>query len=190
MRHATSCGFCPIGRLRVYALNPKNTKSRKTRAVPAVQSCLAKRRGGDSNSRYPFGQTGFRNRRIQPLCHLSGYLVAPVIAEIYRGFSGAGRDGTASDFTSPEYTRCDRSGGRQCMNPISQPGRACSIAASSVGWMGSFHRASIFNPFHPLIDCPIMIRCPSGVLMPNSRIPHGLSSILLRKAAFFCVSCA
>jgi site-specific DNA recombinase len=29
------------------------------------------RRGGDSNSRYPFGQTGFRNRRIQPLCHLS-----------------------------------------------------------------------------------------------------------------------
>jgi integrase len=31
-----------------------------------------KRRGGDSNSRYPFGQTGFRNRRIQPLCHLSG----------------------------------------------------------------------------------------------------------------------
>jgi site-specific DNA recombinase len=30
-----------------------------------------KRRGGDSNSRYPFGQTGFRNRRIQPLCHLS-----------------------------------------------------------------------------------------------------------------------
>jgi site-specific DNA recombinase len=31
----------------------------------------SKRRGGDSNSRYPFGQTGFRNRRIQPLCHLS-----------------------------------------------------------------------------------------------------------------------
>jgi hypothetical protein len=30
-----------------------------------------KRRGGDSNSRYPCGQTGFRNRRIQPLCHLS-----------------------------------------------------------------------------------------------------------------------
>jgi hypothetical protein len=29
------------------------------------------RREGDSNSRYPFGQTGFRNRRIQPLCHLS-----------------------------------------------------------------------------------------------------------------------
>jgi hypothetical protein len=22
----------------------------------------------DSNPRYPFGQTGFRNRRIQPLC--------------------------------------------------------------------------------------------------------------------------
>src|SRR5947209_8340617 len=30
-----------------------------------------KRRGGDSNSRGPFGPTGFRNRRIQPLCHLS-----------------------------------------------------------------------------------------------------------------------
>jgi hypothetical protein len=25
LRHATSCGFCPIGRLRVYAINPKNT---------------------------------------------------------------------------------------------------------------------------------------------------------------------
>jgi hypothetical protein len=33
---------------------------------------LQQRRGGDSNSRYPCGQTGFRNRRIQPLCHLSG----------------------------------------------------------------------------------------------------------------------
>jgi Phage integrase family len=30
-----------------------------------------KRRGGDSNSRDPCGPTGFRNRRIQPLCHLS-----------------------------------------------------------------------------------------------------------------------
>jgi hypothetical protein len=30
-----------------------------------------KRRGGDSNSRYPCGQTGFRNRRVQPLRHLS-----------------------------------------------------------------------------------------------------------------------
>ena len=34
---------------------------------------LVKRRGGDSNSRYPCGQTGFRNRRIQPLCHLSNF---------------------------------------------------------------------------------------------------------------------
>ncbi len=29
------------------------------------------RRGGDSNSRYRCRYTGFRNRRIQPLCHLS-----------------------------------------------------------------------------------------------------------------------
>jgi site-specific DNA recombinase len=35
------------------------------------------RRGGDSNSRYPCGQTGFRNRRIQPLCHLSGWSPSP-----------------------------------------------------------------------------------------------------------------
>jgi hypothetical protein len=32
---------------------------------------LKMRRGGDSNSRYPCGQTGFRNRRVQPLRHLS-----------------------------------------------------------------------------------------------------------------------
>ena len=30
-----------------------------------------KRRGRDSNPRYPCGQIGFRDRRIQPLCHLS-----------------------------------------------------------------------------------------------------------------------
>ncbi len=32
-----------------------------------------KRRGWDSNPRCPEGQTGFRDRRIQPLCHLSGF---------------------------------------------------------------------------------------------------------------------
>jgi site-specific DNA recombinase len=39
--------------------------------VGQLDRCSIKRRGGDSNSRYPCGQTGFRNRRIQPLCHLS-----------------------------------------------------------------------------------------------------------------------
>ena len=42
-------------------------KARKT----ADFSGSAERRGGDSNSREPFDPTGFRNRRIQPLCHLS-----------------------------------------------------------------------------------------------------------------------
>ena len=31
------------------------------------------RRGGDSNSRDPFEPTGFRNQRVQPLCHLSNF---------------------------------------------------------------------------------------------------------------------
>ena len=31
------------------------------------------RRGGDSNPRYHCWHTGFRNRRIQPLCHLSSF---------------------------------------------------------------------------------------------------------------------
>ncbi len=31
------------------------------------------RRGRDSNPRYPFGHTGFRNQHDKPLCHLSGY---------------------------------------------------------------------------------------------------------------------
>ncbi len=34
---------------------------------------LLKRRRRDSNSRCPFGHTGFRDRRIRPLCHLSGF---------------------------------------------------------------------------------------------------------------------
>ena len=31
------------------------------------------RRGRDSNPRYPCGYTGFRDRHIRPLCHLSGF---------------------------------------------------------------------------------------------------------------------
>ena len=36
---------------------------------------FSQRRRRDSNSRCPFGHTGFRDRRIRPLCHLSGGLV-------------------------------------------------------------------------------------------------------------------
>src|SRR5258706_12420885 len=36
-----------------------------------ARTTKTKRRGGDSNSRDPRGPTGFRDRRIQPLCHLS-----------------------------------------------------------------------------------------------------------------------
>jgi hypothetical protein len=42
-------------------------ETRQNRAIPVN----SERRGGDSNSRDPFEPTGFRNRRIQPLCHLS-----------------------------------------------------------------------------------------------------------------------
>ena len=46
--------------------------SRNPLSVLAMSiSASFERRGGDSNSRYPCGQTGFRKRRIQPLCHLS-----------------------------------------------------------------------------------------------------------------------
>ena len=46
-------------------------RASKKRVKPCNYRAYARRRGGDSNSRYPFGHTGFRNRRIQPLCHLS-----------------------------------------------------------------------------------------------------------------------
>jgi hypothetical protein len=50
--------------------NEAITQTSSQLQTPRLQQ-NSKRRGGDSNSRYPFGQTGFRNRRIQPLCHLS-----------------------------------------------------------------------------------------------------------------------
>ena len=37
---------------------------------------IEKRRGGDSNPRYPCGHTGFRDRPNQPLWHLSERLLA------------------------------------------------------------------------------------------------------------------
>lgn len=47
--------------------------SRKTLLRNALREGLkSERRGGDSNPRYPCGYTGFRNRRVRPLCHLSG----------------------------------------------------------------------------------------------------------------------
>jgi hypothetical protein len=45
-----------------------------------IDLCAKKRRGGDSNSRYLCRQTGFRNRRVQPLRHLSGN-VPPTVAD-------------------------------------------------------------------------------------------------------------
>ena len=38
---------------------------------PRKTGDFPQRKRKDSNLRYPFGQTGFRNRRIQPLCHAS-----------------------------------------------------------------------------------------------------------------------
>src|SRR5690606_34595844 len=39
------------------------------------EKALTWRRGWDSNPRYPCGYSGFRDRYIQPLCHLSRNLV-------------------------------------------------------------------------------------------------------------------
>ena len=43
-------------------------------AKTSILPSFIKRRRRDSNSRCPFGHTGFRDRRIRPLCHLSGGL--------------------------------------------------------------------------------------------------------------------
>jgi len=49
--------------------------------TPHLQREL-KRRGGDSNSRYPFGQTGFRNRHIrsQPLSQVTDQVFYPMLS--------------------------------------------------------------------------------------------------------------
>ena len=61
------------GRRGCFRLGHKGFEhDRKKRCLHRLrQTEYFERRGGDSNSRYPFGQTGFRNRHIQPLCHLS-----------------------------------------------------------------------------------------------------------------------
>ena len=78
--------------------------------TPANQPVLAEnpdsveRRGGDSNSRYPCGQTGFRNRRIQPLCHLSG-----VLGETISAWGKAVKMGGGAELG--HHTRTARGGG-------------------------------------------------------------------------------
>ena len=52
-------------------LKDKGQTASKNAKIPGKTGDF-ERRGGDSNSRDPCGPTGFRNRRIQPLCHLSG----------------------------------------------------------------------------------------------------------------------
>src|SRR4051812_48987735 len=52
---------------------PTTILPRKPRLYHGLRGgALSQRRGGDSNSRDRCRPTGFRNRRIQPLCHLSG----------------------------------------------------------------------------------------------------------------------
>jgi hypothetical protein len=63
-------------RRAVSGQRPKATARPIAKDWPGRNLCQSddlKRRGGDSNSRVPCGTTGFRNRRIQPLCHLSGW---------------------------------------------------------------------------------------------------------------------
>src|SRR5438067_426962 len=68
---------------------PKNEEAPSVIVDPDGASVLggnSKRRGGDSNSRGPCGPTGFRNRRIQPLCHLSGNAkTSRIVSERQRG---------------------------------------------------------------------------------------------------------
>jgi hypothetical protein len=42
------------------------------------------RRGWDSNPRGPFRPNGFQDRRIQPLCHPSGFERIPILARLAR----------------------------------------------------------------------------------------------------------
>jgi hypothetical protein len=61
----------PLGHLSNTSTSLLTSTDKNEAAVPVCDGGPKKRTGRDSNSRYPCRYAGFRDRCIQPLCHLS-----------------------------------------------------------------------------------------------------------------------
>ena len=71
--------------MTLHQIAPKTRKTKTpelpTRSdVTASIRVIVKRRGGDSNPRYRYRYTGFRDRHIRPLCHLSRWFSSMIVA--------------------------------------------------------------------------------------------------------------
>jgi hypothetical protein len=64
---------------------PEGVRARRTRLLRSVEPRL-ERRGGDSNPRSSYPDTGFRNRPHQPLAHLSECLFFQAISRFALDF--------------------------------------------------------------------------------------------------------
>ncbi len=123
-------------------------------ASPETATALLQRRGGDSNPRYGYPHTGFRNQLHQPLGHLSGvggaiggragdrtgeYIAKAGGAEVWNGR----RDGQGAVGRRCGYARDGRDGSLPAQRVVdlqadnlSEPGQNCRLWSSGCDLRG------------------------------------------------------